>query len=84
MTNDALVPPDVNVRKAMPAQSTSVKPGYEETSEYLIGSVAVGIVFLESNGTIDYSTEYWTSLEESSIINEIQAMLLARSVHLKW
>jgi len=75
LTNDALVPPDVNVRKAMPAQSTSVKPGYEETSEYLIGSVAVGIVFLESNGTIDYSTEYWASLEESSVINEIQAGL---------
>jgi hypothetical protein len=46
-------------------------PGYSETSEYLIGDVAVGIIFLESNGTIDPSTEDWTSDREQLVINEI-------------
>lgn len=50
-------------------------PGYYETSEYFIGSVAVGIVFLESNGTIDPQTENWTSTEESQVISEIKAGL---------
>lgn len=50
-------------------------PGYYETSEYLIGSVAVGIILPESNGTIDPETENWTSSEESQVINEIKAGL---------
>jgi len=70
MVTDALVPPDIS-RK----HNSSVTPGYYETSEYLIGSVAVGIVFLESNGTIDPSTEDWTSTEESNVLSEIQTAL---------
>ncbi len=50
-------------------------PGYDETSEYMIGSVAVGVVFLESNGAIDSSTEDWNSTEESQVTSEIQAAL---------
>lgn len=46
-------------------------PGYWETSEYLIGDVAVGIIFLESNGSFDPSTEDWTSAEEANVISEI-------------
>ena len=47
-------------------------PGYFDTSEYLIGSVAVGIIFLESNGTIDSSTENWNSAREVQVISEIK------------
>ncbi len=65
--SDALIPPDIPEHHNSP-----ITPGYYETSEYLIGSVAVGIVFLESNGTIDISTENWTSAEESNVISEIQ------------
>ena len=46
-------------------------PGYWETSEFMIGSIAVSIVFLESNGTIDPDTEDWTSDEESEVIQQI-------------
>ncbi len=46
-----------------------------ETSEYLIGSVAVGVIFLESNGNIDPSTENWTPTEESQVIGKIQDAL---------
>ena len=65
--SDALIPPDIPQNHNSP-----ITPGYYETSEYLIGSVAVGIIFLESNGTIDPSTEDWTSTEESNVISKIQ------------
>lgn len=59
------------------ATSTSFgpEPGYYDTSEYFIGSVAVGLIFLESNGAIDPSTENWTPTEVSNVQNQInQAM----------
>ncbi|MCU0850240.1 MAG: hypothetical protein MUC80_03070 [Candidatus Thermoplasmatota archaeon] len=50
-------------------------PGYYDTSEYLIGSVGVGLIFLESNGAIDPSTENWDSTETTNVQNQInQAM----------
>jgi hypothetical protein len=71
--NDALLPPDI---PAVPLfLGPPGHPGYYETSEYLIGDVAVGIIFLESNGAVDPSTEDWTSTEESQVISEIQAGL---------
>jgi hypothetical protein len=50
-------------------------PGYGETSEYMIGSVAVSLILPESNGSIDPSTEDWTSTEEQNVINEVQYAL---------
>src|SRR4030042_1878197 len=50
-------------------------PGYYETSEYLLGKVAVGAILLESNGTIDPSTEDWNSTREAQVISEISAGL---------
>jgi len=46
-------------------------PGYYETSEFLLGSMAVGVILPESNGAIDPNTEDWTELEESKIITRI-------------
>ncbi|MCB0211388.1 MAG: hypothetical protein KDJ52_18765 [Anaerolineae bacterium] len=51
--------------------ASSVTPGYYETSEYLTGSVAVGIVLVESNGTTDPSTENWVNDEKQLVFNEI-------------
>jgi hypothetical protein len=75
MISDALIPPDIQNMRSDLIRSGTVAPGYYETSEYLIGSVAVGIVFLESNGTIDTSTEDWGPTEESKVISEIQTGL---------
>jgi hypothetical protein len=50
-------------------------PDYWETSEYMIGSVAVGIILPESNGTIDPSTEDWTDEEIEKVLNEIDHAL---------
>lgn len=75
MVDDALISPDIQNIRQNAAYSSSVTPGYYETSEYFIGRVAVGIVFLESNGAIDPSTETWTSPEELNVISEIQTAL---------
>jgi predicted lipoprotein with Yx(FWY)xxD motif len=57
---------------AMPIDLT---PGELETSEYMIGIVAVGIVFVESNGRIDSDRESWTSEQEAQTISKIQYAL---------
>jgi hypothetical protein len=49
--------------------------GFYDTSEYMIGDIAVGIIFLESIGTIDADTEDWTGEEEYNVVSEIQAGL---------
>jgi hypothetical protein len=67
---DVFIPPDIPLRHNSP-----ITPGYYETSEYLIGSVAVGVILPESNSTIDMSMEDWTTVEESQVISEIQVAL---------
>jgi hypothetical protein len=71
MYGDVLIAPDLPKEPSQYVVSPSSALGYYETSEYLIGSVAVGIIFLESNGTIDPSTEDWTTARESSVTSEI-------------
>jgi hypothetical protein len=56
---------------APPARPLSPGPGWMDTSEFMIGSIGVSIVFPESNGSIDTNTEDWTSAEETNVINEI-------------
>jgi hypothetical protein len=41
----------------------------------MIGSIAVGIIFPESNGSIDVSTEDWTDFEIQQCLNKIQYLL---------
>lgn len=50
-------------------------PTYYQTSEYFIGRVAVGIVLLESDGSIDPSTEDWTEPERALVLDKISAAL---------
>jgi hypothetical protein len=47
-------------------------PGYYETSEYAMGSYAVGVIFVESNGAIDPNTENWTTIEQHNVFSKIQ------------
>jgi hypothetical protein len=70
LLEDVLIPPDLP-----PKHNSSITPGYYETSEYLIGSVAVGVILLESNGTLDSNTENWTLIEETKVVSEIQNAL---------
>ena len=64
-STDALIPPDVDHEQL--AEFSDPSPGYYETSEYLIGSVAIGIILLESDGSIDPSTENWDSDREEDV-----------------
>jgi len=76
--NDALLPPDLPaVGEAGLAANAAIAitPGYYQTSEFLAGSVAVGIVLVESNGSVDSSTENWTDDEKQLVLNEIVAGL---------
>src|SRR4030042_2181462 len=50
-------------------------PGYYDTTEYMLGSAVVVVIFLESNGTTDRNSENWTTTEESTVQNEINQSL---------
>lgn len=58
LSDDLFLAPDV------PRILSGSEPGYYETSEYMVGKVAVGVVFLESSGKVDPSTKDWTQEEE--------------------
>ena len=70
--NDALTAPDLPPDDGTFLKAAgSVTPGYYQTSEYMAGSVAVGIVLVESDGSVDPSTEDWTPDEKQQVFNEV-------------
>ena len=72
----AFVAPDFSPNdKLSLASDPSITPGFYQTSEYLAGSVAVGLILLESDGTAEPSTEDWTEDEKQLVFNEIVAGL---------
>lgn len=46
-----------------------------EICEYAMGSLKVGVIFVESNGTIDPETENWDSARMSTVFTEINDAL---------
>ncbi len=50
------------------APDPSHAPGYYDTSVYMLGDVAVGIILPESNG----NGENWTTTEQDKVVSEIQ------------
>jgi len=66
-----LQPPEVAAKRAA-AAAAPVPPGANEfqTSEYLMGDTAIGLIFLESTGTIDTNAEDWTTTETSAVVSE--------------
>ncbi|RME75294.1 MAG: hypothetical protein D6784_08200 [Chloroflexi bacterium] len=73
--NDALVPPDLPPDGGLAASGSGITPGYYQTSEFMAGSVAVGIILVESDGSIDPSTEDWTEDEKQQVFSEIVSAL---------
>jgi len=69
----ALHPPAPATARPAPRGTSSLPYGadFYDTSEFLIGTVAVGVVFIESDGTIDPSTENWTQTDEDFVFSEI-------------
>lgn len=74
--NDAMIAPDRPAQHELGAAgAASITPGYYQTSEFMAGSVAVGVVLVESNGATDPSTENWTEDEKLLVFSEIVAAL---------
>ncbi len=72
LESDAFLAPDLPPSgEASNLQHNSPEPGFYETSEYFIGSIAVRVIVPESDGTLDASTEDWTSAETTSVLNAI-------------
>lgn len=62
--NDVIIPPDIGNR----GSNLGPDPGYYDMSEFMIGTIALGIIFLESDGSIDPSTEDWTQQEKDTAL----------------
>lgn len=75
--NDVRIISEKNKIVPMPIILSSTLPippygaTFYDTSEYMIGNIVVGIIFLESNGNIDPNSESWSSAEESNVISKI-------------
>ena len=74
--NDAIIPPDIKDA----GKNGGPEPGYYDLSEFMIGTIALGIVFLESDGSIDPSTEDWTQQEKDAALGSLGV----GGGHLKW
>ncbi|KAB2878871.1 hypothetical protein F9K33_11490 [bacterium] len=48
------------------------KPGKYETSEYMMGSVAVAVVFVESDGTLEKKTERWDDYSKEDMFYQVR------------
>ena len=70
--DDTEIIPDISSYLVHNQYSLPYGAHFLDTSEYLVGSVAVGVLFLESNGTIDEDMETWTEEEEAQVTSEIQ------------
>ncbi len=75
LVGDWLLPPDAGMGVPYREGISPSPPGAAswQTSEYLLGSVYVSVILVESNGSIDTNTEDWTSTEESNVVSEILA-----------
>ncbi|HHH42350.1 MAG TPA: hypothetical protein ENK56_10160, partial [Chloroflexi bacterium] len=70
---DALLPPDAPL--AATALEGDGTPGFYQTSEYMIGRVAVGLILPESDGSREPNQEDWTDEEIAAIRREVEAGL---------
>lgn len=66
LTNDVKMLPHEYMRLLQP-------PGadYYDVSEYMLGTVAVGVILPESDGTIDPETEDWTEEEVDQVASQV-------------
>ena len=82
INGDALHPPDMGVAtfclqtpNGGGTASWAGVPGYYQTSDYMIGHVAVGLILPESNGAQEAKSESWTDKEIARVQSEVQDAL---------
>lgn len=75
LVNDAIpVPGGIRQRESARAAlmaGPGYAPGWDRTSDFMIGKVAVGIILPESDGSLEPSTEDWTAGEKTAVRQEI-------------
>lgn len=77
LVGDVLLSPEPIPARGLVAAAEGAPPGATiyQTSEYLLGRAAVGVVLLESNGSIDANTEDWSGDRLGQVTSEIVAGL---------
>lgn len=73
--SDALEVPEKEKEPVGKTAAVYPDPAGYQTSEFMLGSIAVGIILPESDGSIDPETEDWSSSRQSQVVSEIQAGL---------
>lgn len=53
----------------------TLSPTQRETSSFMLGRVAVAVIFPQSDGSLDPSTEQWTQAHQHQILAEIETAL---------
>jgi hypothetical protein len=71
LVGDALLPPRTAKKSDEPLAGGPLGAGYWDGSEYFLGRVGVFVVFVESDGSAEPSTEDWTEEEEALVLAEI-------------
>lgn len=70
LVGDSFVAPRFSSNRLAFSAVGSPEPGFDDTSEFMIGSLSVDVIFLESDGTIDPKTETWTDTMKADVVNE--------------
>lgn len=79
---DALPPPTPPRKSGAPGQMAAPPgAGFYDTSEFLLGTVAVAVILPESDGTIDNNRENWTTQEIADVLAGVQSALLFHAAH---
>lgn len=71
---DGSIPPEQPLGSSEPPIPDN-PPGPEDRAEYMIGSVAVTVIFPESNGALDPNIETWTQMRMDKVLDEIHVGL---------
>lgn len=58
-----------------PTHRSHATAGFLDTSEYMVGTVAIQVILMESNGTVDPNLENWTAQRRVAVMNEVNQSL---------
>jgi hypothetical protein len=73
LRGDFFIAPHFSSNKLAFSALGSPEPGFDDTSEFMIGSLGVDLIFLESDGTIDPKTETWTDAMKTDVYDGVRA-----------
>lgn len=81
--HDARIPPDADLvlasrdasAKRLLNAAAGAAPGYYQTSDYLVGQVAVGLILPESDGSREAQSEDWREEEIREVRTQVQKAL---------